>query len=149
MLDTYTQSQPLEIEAAPCLNGVIDETALRESLGDSVAAVLIQSPNFFGCVERLDRIIDTVHACGALAIVATDPLASGVFKTPGAFGADLVVCEGQAPLHGAIPLSVDRFASPGSSGPRHSTSLGCCEVVPTINEQPMRPESPRHHHPPM
>ena len=96
VLDTYTQSQNLEIEAVPCPEGVIDETALGTLLGNSVAAVLIQSPNFFGCVERLDRIITTVHECGALAIVATDPIASGVFKTPGALGADLVVGEGQA-----------------------------------------------------
>ena len=96
VLDTYTKSKDLQIESLPCPDGVIDEDALGKLLCDSIAAVLIQSPNFFGCVERLDRIINKVHECGALVIVATDPIAGGVFKTPGALGADLVVAEGQA-----------------------------------------------------
>ena len=96
VLETYTRSQDIEIDIAACPDGVIDEEALEKLLGDSVAAVVIQSPNFYGCVERLDRIIERVHLAGALAIVATDPIAGGVFKPPGAFDADLVVAEGQA-----------------------------------------------------
>jgi glycine dehydrogenase subunit 1 len=61
-----------------------------------VAAVVIQSPNFFGCLERLDRIVPVVHKHGALAIVSTDPIAGGVLKPPGAFDVDLVIGEGQA-----------------------------------------------------
>ena len=96
VLATYTHSQEIEVVSVPCNDGVIDERSLAGLLDDSVAGVVIQSPNFYGCVERLDRIIESVHACGALAIVATDPIAGGVFKTAGELGADLVVGEGQA-----------------------------------------------------
>ena len=81
--------------------GLVDERSLADALDDGVAAVVIQSPNFFGCVERLDRLIPKIHEHGALAIISTDPLAAGVFKSAGAHGADIVVAEGQ-PL--GIPM---------------------------------------------
>lgn len=95
-LATYMQQQGVEVLTAPSRDGVLDEEALKELLADSTAALVIQSPNFFGCIERLDCIIPAVHACGALAIVSTDPIACGVLKPPGAFDADIVVGEGQA-----------------------------------------------------
>lgn len=95
-LATYMQQQNVEVFTAASRDGMVDERALGELLTDSSAAVVIQSPNFFGCLERLDRIIPAIHACGALAIVSTDPIACGVLKPPGAFDADIVVGEGQA-----------------------------------------------------
>ncbi|MGB2985293.1 MAG: aminomethyl-transferring glycine dehydrogenase subunit GcvPA [Phycisphaerae bacterium] len=95
VLRTYAQSQDIDITAAPAPEGVVDEQALSAVLNESTAAVVIQSPNFFGCIERLDRIVPTVHAHGALAIISTDPIAGGVLKPPGAFDADIVVGEGQ------------------------------------------------------
>jgi len=95
-LATYMKQQDVEVFTAPARDGVLDEKATFELLGDSTAAVVFQSPNFFGCVERLDKIIPSIHACGALAIVATDPIAGGILKPPGAFDADIVVGEGQA-----------------------------------------------------
>ena len=74
----------------------MDESALAAALNDSTAAVVLQSPNFFGCLERMDRIIPAVHKAGAMAIVSTDPIACGMLKPPGAFDADVVVAEGQA-----------------------------------------------------
>ncbi len=96
VLDTYLHSQDMEILAVPAPDGVVDERALSGALGDSTAAVLLQTPNLFGCIERLDRIVPVVHDCGALAVVSTDPIACGVLKPPGAFDVDIVVGEGQA-----------------------------------------------------
>ncbi|MGH6830881.1 MAG: aminomethyl-transferring glycine dehydrogenase subunit GcvPA, partial [Methylocella sp.] len=95
-LATYMQQQDVEVLTAPSRDGVMDERALGDFLTDSTAALVIQSPSFFGCIERHDRIIPAVHACGALAIVCTDPIAGGVLKPPGVFDADIVVGEGQA-----------------------------------------------------
>jgi glycine dehydrogenase subunit 1 len=64
-------------------------------------ALVLQWPNFFGQLEDLESLISTAHGAGALAIVIFDPLAAGVLKPPGDFGADIVVGEGQ-PL--GIPL---------------------------------------------
>jgi len=96
VLTTYMQQQEVEVVPLPARDGVIDEAALRAALDDSTAAVVMHSPNFFGCLERLDRMIPVVHDSGALAIVSTDPIASGLLKPPGAFDADIVVGEGQA-----------------------------------------------------
>ncbi|MGB0715459.1 MAG: aminomethyl-transferring glycine dehydrogenase subunit GcvPA [Phycisphaerae bacterium] len=101
VLRTYAEQRQIDLVTTPCENGILNETVLAEQLDDTIAAVVIQSPNFFGCVERLDRIIPSIQAHGAMALVCTDPLAGGVLKTPGAHGADVVVAEGQ-PL--GIPL---------------------------------------------
>jgi glycine dehydrogenase subunit 1 len=101
VVDTYVRSGSLEVVTVPAPEGVVDEKALAGALGASTAAVVVQTPNLFGCIERLDRIVPAVHACGALAIVSADPISCGVLRPPGAFGADLVVGEGQ-PL--GIPL---------------------------------------------
>ncbi|RJP35413.1 MAG: aminomethyl-transferring glycine dehydrogenase subunit GcvPA [Phycisphaerales bacterium] len=96
VIDTYARQRGVEVAVVASKGGVVDEAALAAALDDDVAAVLVQSPNFFGCVERLDRIVPAIRASGALALVSFDPLAGGVLKPPGAFGADIVVGEGQA-----------------------------------------------------
>src|SRR5205807_2408419 len=71
----------------------LDEAALDKS----VAAVVLQSPNFFGCVEDLKAFADKVHAAGALlVVVVTESASFGLLRSPGACGADIVVAEGQS-----------------------------------------------------
>ena len=96
VLRAYGRSGGLEIVTVRAVNGVIDEQALADALDQATAAVVIQSPNFFGCIERLDRVIPVAHESAALAVVVMDPMAGGVLKPPGAFDADIVVAEGQA-----------------------------------------------------
>ena len=66
------------------------------------ALVLVQYPDFFGRIYDLTALVQAAHAAGALVAVAVNPTALGLLKTPGDFGADIVVGEGQ-PL--GIPLS--------------------------------------------
>jgi len=67
------------------------------ALNDGVAAVVVQSPNFFGCVEDLKAAADRAHAAGALLVVVVTEAASlGLLRSPGACGADIVVAEGQS-----------------------------------------------------
>ena len=66
-------------------------------LDKETAAVVIQSPNFFGCIEDLQIIADKAHEVGALlVVVVTEAISFGLLKTPGACGADIVVAEGQS-----------------------------------------------------
>jgi glycine dehydrogenase subunit 1 len=66
-------------------------------LDKSVAAVVVQSPNFFGCVEDVKSFADEVHAAGALlVVVVTESASFGLLRSPGACGADIVVAEGQS-----------------------------------------------------
>src|SRR6184192_4748619 len=61
------------------------------------AAIVVQSPNFFGCLEDLQAFSEKVHANGALLIVTvTEAMSLGLLKSPGACGADIVVAEGQS-----------------------------------------------------
>src|SRR5689334_547400 len=77
--------------------------ALAEAIDDTTAALVVQSPNFFGCVENLAALADAAHAKGALLIVAiTEAMSLGLLKSPGACGADIVVAEGQS---FGVPLS--------------------------------------------
>jgi len=96
VLRTYTSQQDVDIVTVPASGGVVDPESFAAALNDDTAAVVVQSPNFFGCVERIDRLIPQVHEHGALAIIATDPIACGLLAPPGVFDADVVVAEGQA-----------------------------------------------------
>ncbi len=92
---TYAQGLGLEI--------VGDEDPTRplakvvELVDEGTAALIIQSPNFLGALEDLTGLADEVHRRGkkALLAVATNPLSLGLLTPPGAFGADIVMGEGQ------------------------------------------------------
>jgi glycine dehydrogenase subunit 1 len=84
-----------EISALP--SGQLNLAALKKTLDDSVAAVIVQSPNFFGCIEDITPIADAAHQCGALLIAGfTDGTSLGILQPAGACGADFVVGEGQS-----------------------------------------------------
>src|SRR5262245_21563754 len=73
-------------------SGAFDQRSL--ALDKETAAVVVQSPNFFGCIEDVSALSDSTHAAGALLIVAvTEPMSLGVLKPPGACGADIVAGE--------------------------------------------------------
>lgn len=103
VLATYTRELPIELVSVPASGGRLDRDALDRLLDDDTAAVVVQTPNFFGGIERIDLAIQAAHSAGALAIVGVDPIACGLLKPPGALGADIVVGEGQAL---GIPLSM-------------------------------------------
>jgi len=77
-------------------DGQADLDRLQALLDNETAAFVIQNPNFFGQIEAIDGLADAVHRAGALLIVATDPIALGLFPPPGAYGADVAVADGQS-----------------------------------------------------
>ena len=93
---TYTQhgdAEIVEIEFEEATGRVADLSALD----DKTAALVVQSPNFFGCVEDLKALADAAHDVGALfVVVVTEAISFGLLKSPGACGADIVVGEGQS-----------------------------------------------------
>src|SRR5205823_1621158 len=58
-------------------------------------AILLQYPNYLGCLDDMEAAARTAGDTGALLLVAFDPVAMGVLRTPGSYGADVVVGEGQ------------------------------------------------------
>ena len=101
---TYTQHGDLKIETLHFDNesGRISADDLS-NLDDKCAALVIQSPNFFGCIEDVKALADKAHSVGALLIlVVTEAISLGLLKSPGECDADIVVAEGQS---FGIPLS--------------------------------------------
>ena len=99
---TYTQHGLAEIVSVS-----FDEETGRltdlSALDDKTAALVVQSPNFFGCIEDLKALADAAHAVGALlVVVVTEGISFGLLKSPGACGTDIVVGEGQS---FGIPMS--------------------------------------------
>ena len=101
---TYVQHAGIELQQA--LYCADSGTTLADSLSaldENTAAVIVQSPNFFGCVEDLAMLAEKAHAVGALLVVAvTEAMSLGLLRSPGACGADIVVAEGQS---FGVPLS--------------------------------------------
>jgi len=95
VLRTYLSGSEVKIVEIPWIDGVSDYPILEKTLTQDVAAVLIQSPNFFGCIEDLEAIAPRVHGVRALFVVAADPISLSVLEAPGRLGADVVVGEGQ------------------------------------------------------
>lgn len=105
---TYCRYLDVELIDVPTAAGVTDARQLIALLDDRVAAVIVGYPNYFGQIEDLQSLADAAHAAGAKLIAAVaEPLALGLFKSPGELGADVVVGEGQS---FGIPLS---FGGPG------------------------------------
>ena len=69
---------------------------LRAAVNDKTACLLLQQPNFFGCVEKMETLARIVHEAGASLVASVDPISLGLLKRPGDAGADIVVAEGQS-----------------------------------------------------
>ncbi|MDE2765224.1 MAG: aminomethyl-transferring glycine dehydrogenase subunit GcvPA [Chloroflexota bacterium] len=82
--------------AAPQGVEIVDAAASAPALDDDIACLIVQYPNFFGYVEDLRAQREAARAVGALFVVSADPVACALFKSPGAYGADIVTGEGQA-----------------------------------------------------
>ncbi|PPA71392.1 aminomethyl-transferring glycine dehydrogenase subunit GcvPA [Jeotgalibacillus proteolyticus] len=95
VLEAYAKGQYIEVVTAPQKNGVTDMEALKALVTDEAAAVMVQYPNFFGQIERLDEIEELAHSVKSMFVVSSNPLALGALTPPGQFGADIVVGDAQ------------------------------------------------------
>jgi glycine dehydrogenase subunit 1 len=101
-MKTYLVGANIQIVTVPMIDGLVDHNFLRSHLDDKTAAFIVQSPNFLGLLENIDEVAIDIKKCGALLIMAYDPISLGILKTPGDYGADIAVAEGQAL---GLPLS--------------------------------------------
>ncbi|MFP4376597.1 MAG: aminomethyl-transferring glycine dehydrogenase subunit GcvPA [Spirochaetales bacterium] len=106
VLKTYLKPQGIGVTTVgiPNAPGDTGPTAeqLIEAIDDRTACLIVQNPDFFGSVHDYRELAADVHARGALLVIHTDPIASALFRSPGALGADIATGEGQ-PL--GIPVS--------------------------------------------
>jgi glycine dehydrogenase subunit 1 len=95
---TYVQHAGIDLQHAQfdSETGLTPVTAF-DSIDEQTAAIVIQSPNFFGGIEDVAALAEKAHAVGALLIVTvTEAMSFGLLRSPGACGADIVVAEGQS-----------------------------------------------------
>ena len=93
VLISYVKYQDIEI---------IEITPDTRVIPDDLACIGIQSPNFFGEIQDVERLTNLAHDHGALSVVHVNPISLGLFKSPGEFGVDIVTAEGQ-PL--GVPMA--------------------------------------------
>jgi glycine dehydrogenase subunit 1 len=98
VLRTYLQNLGMQVhEVAVDEAGQTPLVRVRERLSPRTACVVVQSPNFFGVVEDLSGFAEALHREHALLVdVVAEPVSLGLLKPPGAWGADIVVGEGQS-----------------------------------------------------
>lgn len=95
-LESYAHSQNITLKSIPLKGLISDKKTIAEKLSDNSAALLIQSPNFFGCIEDTAVLAGLAHQHGALFIQGFDPISLPLLKTPGEADADIAFGEGQA-----------------------------------------------------
>ena len=90
VIRTYTQGLDLTI-----VDQAGEPEDIREALDEETACLIVQYPDFLGRIEDLSDLAKAAGAVGALFVVVADPIALGLLKPPGEFGADVVTGEGQ------------------------------------------------------
>ncbi|HEX6790331.1 MAG TPA: aminomethyl-transferring glycine dehydrogenase subunit GcvPA [Candidatus Krumholzibacteria bacterium] len=96
VVKSYVGGQKIEIRALPnTAAGDIDAAALETELSDRVAAVVVQTPNYFGVLEQPWSVEKKIHAAGALLVASVDPVSLSILRPPGEYGADIAVGECQ------------------------------------------------------
>ncbi len=96
MVRSYTRNLGIELIETVSTNGLPDRNAITKELNDQTAALIVQNPNFFGCIDDLTDLAEAAHRQGALLIASVYPVSLGILKSPGQMGADIVVGEGQS-----------------------------------------------------
>src|SRR6266851_2340271 len=96
VLRTYAKNSGLQVDEIPYnASGTLDQKGLQSAIRDDVAAVVTQSPNFFGVVEPVPALAEIARAAGALLVVAiTEGVSLGALRPPAE--ANIVAMEGQS-----------------------------------------------------
>jgi len=102
VLNTYANALPIEVKTIPLENGMVDLAYLEKRMDEKVACLILQSPNFFGLIEDVEKMETIVHSKGGLLAMVCDPISLGILKPPGEYNADIALGEGQGM---GIPLS--------------------------------------------
>jgi glycine dehydrogenase subunit 1 len=96
VVKTYIRGQGFEIIEVPARDGVADINVAKKAIDESVAAVMVQQPSFFGTLSDVFALGEIARAKNALYVVDVNPISLGLLVPPGDYGADVVVGEGQS-----------------------------------------------------
>jgi glycine dehydrogenase subunit 1 len=92
VMSTFAAGTGHHLVEAPLVDG---RTSWGVDPGEAAAAVVVQYPNYLGCIEDLTAARACADRHGGMLLVVLDPVSAGLLRSPGAYGADVVVGEGQ------------------------------------------------------
>ena len=95
VIKTFFSDNDVKFKVLKSKNYLTDLDELKAHLDESVAAVLVQTPNFFGYVEDLEGFADAVHANKSLFIISSNPMSLGILKSQAEWGADIAIGDTQ------------------------------------------------------
>ena len=97
VLQTYALHQGIELEILPIKDGATSLDDVKAKLGEGgVAGVIVQQPNVYGIVEDFTGFAEACHEQKALFVIDSVAADLAVLKTPGEWGADIAVGDGQS-----------------------------------------------------
>jgi glycine dehydrogenase subunit 1 len=91
---TYLKDLGVQVVTLATPSGVLKPQELAAVVNKNTACVVIQQPNFFGCIKDAASLATIAHDAGALVVAAFDPISLGLLKRPGDWGADIAIAEG-------------------------------------------------------
>jgi len=96
MIRSYTANLGIELVEIRSKEGLLDRDQTGRHLNGKTAAMVVQNPNFFGCIDDFTDVAEMVHNAGAMLVCSCYPISLGLLKTPGEMNADIAVGEGQS-----------------------------------------------------
>ncbi|MBN2424829.1 MAG: aminomethyl-transferring glycine dehydrogenase subunit GcvPA [Calditrichaceae bacterium] len=95
LISTYIANMDITMEEIPADDFTMDINSYMDLYDEQVGAVVIQNPNYFGFLEDIDTLISRRGSSQAMFIMVYNPISLGLLKTPGEYGMDIAVAEGQ------------------------------------------------------
>jgi glycine cleavage system P protein (glycine dehydrogenase) subunit 1 len=95
ILQTYVAELDSQISIVEPTNGIVAASDVAAHVDSATAAVVIQQPNFFGCLENVEPIVQLTREAGAVSVLAFDSFSPGFLRSPADYGVDIAVAEGQ------------------------------------------------------
>ncbi|HBN83674.1 MAG TPA: aminomethyl-transferring glycine dehydrogenase subunit GcvPA [Clostridiales bacterium] len=95
VLDTYVRYKDMKTVEIDSADGVTDlESISKDDLAES-GCLILQNPNYFGCLEDMESASEFAKRNGLHLIVSVNPISLGILQSPGEYEADIVTGEGQ------------------------------------------------------
>ncbi len=95
VLRTYLRWTDFELVEVDCPDGIVPQSEWEAAINDETGCVVLSQPNYFGCVQPLAPLAAAATAVGAVVVGVADLISLGLLESPAAWGADIVVGEGQ------------------------------------------------------
>ncbi len=95
VIQTWSRGLGVEVKVIPSKDNLTDISAIGEIMGEDCAALVVQSPNYFGNIEDMQKASDAAHEAGGYFVASVNPISLMLYKSPGEYGADIAVGEGQ------------------------------------------------------